>query len=141
MNSTDSSEFDTKIPDVATIDRSEIAYVGDGILMKPTYDHEADRATAHIFGTAGTDTGEVSLHVEPEVDETHAVVPSNDTDGDISAQSTDCAWCHTYCNHSVYGDIVLGVDPDASCSDRTYTCSREPTCNECPGQSKCDSGW
>lgn len=133
----DASQFSLGPSEAAKADPARFVVERDGVGLTSTYDDAADRASAYLFAAAETETGEIHLNVLPELNDAFAVMVSTET---VQA-AQECHYCRVLCDNAAYGYIVLGVtDEDMECSATTFNCDREPTCDECPGQDKCDDG-
>lgn len=139
------SQFSLDPADASRVDPATFSKVRDGVGFTTTHDEQAGITSAHLLVAARTDSTEVHLHVQPELDDAYAVVVRSPGDGpgtqSAGTLAEECEDCQIRCDHAVYGAIVFGVTPPTACGDVTWECTREPTCDECPDQDKCSSGW
>lgn len=131
----------------ADVDAPTAAATTDDVVATVVYDDEKGEAVTRLWSRATTAEYEITLLVEPEGSARFALVEERETeksflveDGTVtgiefSESSEECEWCQTFCDNP-WRPIVRGTDPESSCA--TTDCYREPTCDECPDQDKCD---
>jgi hypothetical protein len=144
LESPELSQFTLAVENAARVDPARFTAIRNHVGFATTYEKDASKATAHLFVATQAGSQQVHLHVLPEVDEAYSVVvrsPNDETGTQSVGTEAECESCTIDCNHAVYGAIVFGVNPPTDCTDVTWECTREPTCDECSGQDKCSSGW
>lgn len=132
------------------VDESNAVRTTDAVAATVGYDEEEGEAVVRLWSRTTTDEYRITLLVEPDGSERFAIVegPQREEsylveDGEVSEieyaeSASDCEWCQSFCDNAM-GPIVRGTDPESSCA--TTDCYREPTCEECPDQDKCDDGF
>ena len=138
-----------------------IAFQRDGVGIAPQYNHRLGVPSADLSAVAETSDHQIHLHVKPESGRQEAlVVPKDGTNpfvveptvaptgrtalDDGTVQYDSCSTCATVC--AVFCGsypVTRGVcDADVDCTSvLNYPCNRDPTCDECPDMSGCNSSW